>query len=294
MQNGPGGITLTVGNTYTGGTTVNNGVLTVTDDTQLGAGSGGLQVNGPGVAEFESVTTSRTITQSGTGRITVQSGETLTLDAATIQGGTISGPGTIEIQSSTTLDGVRIDTTAIVTLVGETTIENSTNAGVITVPANVTANLNSFTNESSGRITIDGTSSKAEVNEFTSNGYIEVLNGGTLKNGGASVIILGGGSMLNIGYTESIGAGSGPVGGLGGTAADRMGRGFVDLADGGLQALGSAVVRNNGFIDSSTEPDDLSQLHLQYGAIYLFDVNFANGLGDYVDFVSLGGTAKAM
>jgi hypothetical protein len=60
-----------------------------------------------------------------------------------------------------------------------------------------------------------------------------------------------------------------------------------------MQALGSAVIRNNGFIDSSADQNgDPPELLLEYGSTYFYGDSLANGLG-FVDFTTRGGKTVA-
>lgn len=96
-QLGPGGVTLTNTNSYSGGTIIEGGILAVYSDANLGASSGGITFGG-GVLETKSTfTTSRSITLDGPGAISVDPSTTLTA------GGPISGTGSLSKDGTGTL-----------------------------------------------------------------------------------------------------------------------------------------------------------------------------------------------
>ncbi|MBS0632806.1 MAG: autotransporter-associated beta strand repeat-containing protein [Verrucomicrobia bacterium] len=87
-------LTLTGANTYTGGTAVNGGSLTIEGDENLGAGSGGLSFDGGRLAFQEGGATARAITLNAGGGTISTGGVPVTLS------GVISGPGALELHGT--------------------------------------------------------------------------------------------------------------------------------------------------------------------------------------------------
>ncbi|MEH3144174.1 MAG: autotransporter domain-containing protein [Methylobacterium frigidaeris] len=97
---GNGTVTLTGINTYTGGTTLNNGVLAISSDRNLGDASGGLTLRGGVLQTTAALDIRRAVTLGG--QATIQT------DAATTLAGTVGGGGSLTKSgaSSLTLSGV--------------------------------------------------------------------------------------------------------------------------------------------------------------------------------------------
>lgn len=90
IQQGTGTLTLTRVNTYSGGTTIDNGTLSVSSNANLGNSSGALFFNGGTLQTTASFTVSRATTlDAGGGTFAVNAGTTLT------HSGQISGSGTL-------------------------------------------------------------------------------------------------------------------------------------------------------------------------------------------------------
>ncbi len=100
---GLGTLVLSGTNTYEGGTSFDDGVLQVSEDTNLGAATGGLNFFGGTLATTASFGTARTVTLGGLGTFAVASGATLTL------AGSISGAGVLVKEGFGTLvlSGIR-------------------------------------------------------------------------------------------------------------------------------------------------------------------------------------------
>jgi len=89
-KQGSGTLTLNAANSYSGGTTIRGGVLSVSADANLGAASGGLTINGGTLAATASFATNRAVTLAGASGIDVAAPAQLEL------AGIVSGSGSLE------------------------------------------------------------------------------------------------------------------------------------------------------------------------------------------------------
>ncbi|WP_162239974.1 DUF4214 domain-containing protein [Methylobacterium sp. Leaf99] len=97
-QNGPGTVTLSDTNTYTGGTTLSSGTLSVGADNNLGASTGGLTFTGGTLSTTASFAMARAVAiNGGGGTFAEATGTTLTVNGA------ITGVGRLTKQGSGTL-----------------------------------------------------------------------------------------------------------------------------------------------------------------------------------------------
>jgi autotransporter-associated beta strand protein len=104
-------LTLSGANTFSGGTFLQGGTLTISADNNLGASSGGLTFSGGGLKATASVTTSRPVTFTGAGTIVVNPTFTLTLNSglnnAAAAGAAVmnlNGGGTLSIKGNATVN----------------------------------------------------------------------------------------------------------------------------------------------------------------------------------------------
>lgn len=162
-KTGPGTVTLTGANTYTGGTTVSNGTLNLTGNNTLG--TGGLTVNGA-TANLSGDNTYSGGTVLNGGSLTLSGNNTLGTGGITVTSGTAT------VSGNNTYSGGTVVTGGTVTLSGN----NTFGAGVVTL--------------SGGTTTISG------ANSYTGT---TTLNGGTLNLGNSAAI--GSGSLILAGGT---------------------------------------------------------------------------------------------
>jgi fibronectin-binding autotransporter adhesin len=183
---GPGGLTMNgygkltmsnTPNTYSGGTAVLNGTVSVASDAALGTGNVTGSAAGT-LAYTASTSTSRTFNMSG-GTITIPAGKTLTLSGSTVANAYLDGAGAFATGASgATFNGVF--TTPSVTLTSTNAADrflHFDNSGALAVAAGVNGvGLNGFTNQGSGSVTA-GQDSQVSVANFQSYGTLTLAPG---------------------------------------------------------------------------------------------------------------------
>jgi autotransporter-associated beta strand protein len=125
-----GAETLSGANGYTGGTTIQGGVLTASNSSALG--SGPVQVNGPGTLTLTSSLTTGALTDAGT--VNIPASKTLTTSSYVASTGTLQ-LGLTSTGSANTL-GTVVSTGNVVNLSGETVKINVTGVAIATGAAN--------------------------------------------------------------------------------------------------------------------------------------------------------------
>ena len=190
---GPGVLVLNnLANTYAGGITVSGGRLDVSDDAQLGAAN--PTVNPAGTLRYTTtLDTARTFNLNG-GTLEAPIGVTLTLNAATVNGGFLRGAGAFVLTNGTALNGVTSLSSTTLVQSGPVAVTNFSNGGTFTVTGGQTLSWNGGANTTTGRLTVTGT---ANVSDFASSGQLTIQGGGTLSNSGTP-LVLGGGSRTTI------------------------------------------------------------------------------------------------
>ena len=205
----------TVDLALTGGSVVNGGTLSIGGAGEVEIGSGGATFDGG-------------LTVSNQGSISVTSG-TLTLAGATVEGGTITNNGTIEVNANSTIDGgaavnggtVTVDSGATLTF-GNGSLDSGTlnnvsvtDHGAITIASGETLTIggssNTITSGSSATSTIDNSGTFALANSATVTlsgvqiggnitvGINATLTVGTASSGNATGATFDGGTVTNNG-----------------------------------------------------------------------------------------------
>ncbi|QEL26192.1 autotransporter outer membrane beta-barrel domain-containing protein [Bosea sp. F3-2] len=174
IKAGAGTLTLTSDNTYTGGTTIAGGVLSVSRDANLGAATGGLSFTGGALSTMASFDTARTVSLTQAGRFDVAANTELGLT------GIVSGSGDLIKQGGGTL---RLDNGA--NAYGNTLVTAGTLIG----------NARSI----SGNVSNAGTVVFNQATDAAFAGDIGALNGsrGAMIKRGAGVLSLTGMSSLD-------------------------------------------------------------------------------------------------
>jgi autotransporter-associated beta strand protein len=306
---GAGSLTLTGANTYTGGTFINGGTLTVADDTFLGNSSGTITLQGSGQLVFTapSVTTARTFNLNFSSQ-TAAAGQLLTYNGAAVYGGFLHGPGTFVIVGGASLAGVTTSPNAVISQNAAGSFVNFTNGGSLTVAAGAVtpASFSTFTNQGSGSITIAG-NSQVNAAEFQTYGTVTLAPGSMAKptqmtNTGASPLFFNGGSRTFVSIPANAGqfdagidlAGQNAVvaGGLfvnNGYVVDSVGAGNKTIvADFGALVKGAGFYQNSvqtingGKFQSGNSPGKSSFGNFTFGpggvTDYVFAIDDATGM----------------
>ena len=102
---GVGTIVLAAANSYSGGTTITAGTLSISADANLGAASGGLTFNGGTLENTAALTTARAITFNGTGTLKTSADLTVTGVISGASGLTKAGSGRLTLTGNNTYAG---------------------------------------------------------------------------------------------------------------------------------------------------------------------------------------------
>ncbi len=247
-MSGSGVLALSVTNTYSGGTNVLSGIIQVPSDAALGTGN----VTGAtlGTLSFTGTTaTTKSFAMNG-GTITVASGKTVTFNGSQVTGATLDGSGTFATNGAIIDNGNSTASVAIASNSAADRFVHFTNNGTLTFAAGLNpsistaiSNLNGFTNQGSGSVTI-GAGSAINAANFQSYGTLTVLPNTTaaptvFTNTGTAPLGFNGGSRTFIGTSAT---------------ADPTGQNIVDYVDlHGQNAIvaGGLFVNNGGVFDTS-------------------------------------------
>ncbi len=250
---GSGVLTLgNTGNAYSGGTNVLSGTLQVAADAELGTGN--VTGAAAGTLAFTGSTTTARSFAMGLGTITVASGQTVTLNGSVVSGANLDGTGTFATSATNGAHFLTVTSTASVAIASNSAKDqfvHFTNSSPLTFagglnPTVSTAitNLNGFTNEGAGSVTI-GAGSAINASNFQSYGVLTLLPNTTsaptvFTNTGTTPLNFNGGSRTFIGTSGT---------------ADPTGQNIVDYVDlHGSNAIvsGGLFVNNGGIFDTST------------------------------------------
>src|SRR5205823_2462107 len=270
---GPGSIWIITGaNTYTGGTTVQVGTLTVNSGGTLGASTGGLTVNSlfnlPSVLNLNVDQTVGFLSGSvgtATATINIASTKTLTVN----QSSTTSYPGVLAGAGSFTKSG-----SGTLTLSGTNTYSGITkiDGGILSVGS--LANINTASGSNTGNNTFaaiigDGTGGATSLNKSGSGTWI--LTGANTYSGGTNI---SGGTLLVTNTTGS-GTGTGAVNvtaNSSGTLAGGTTNGAGGIS-GAVTVSGNLSPGTSGNGSGTTAILHTGALTLNSGSNYLIDLN---------------------
>ncbi len=195
-------------NTYTGGTNVLSGTLQVPSDSSLGSGN----VTGAtlGTLSFTgSTATTKSFAMNG-GTIAVAAGQTVTFNGNQITSATLDGNGTFATNGVVFDNGTTTSSVAITSTSASDRFIHVVNNAALTFAGGLNpsvstavANLNGFTNEGSGSVTI-GAGSAINAANFQSYGTLTLVPNTTsaptvFTNTGTATLGFNGGSRTFIG-----------------------------------------------------------------------------------------------
>jgi autotransporter-associated beta strand protein len=256
---GNGTLTLTnTPNTYSGGTTVSGGTLSVAADTSLGTGPATATPFGT-LLYTANTTTTRSFPLSG-GTIAASTGATVVFNGSQVSGGYLAGPGAFATGATgAQFAGVTTKANALLTSnSGSDQFINFTNGGAMTVaagiPTGTPVSVNGFTNAGSGSLTI-GAASFVSTADFQTYGTL-TINPATITenfsqttkmtNVGTSQLYFNGGSTTFLGTpATAVFPSSSPQAGNPTFVAG------IDLNGKNAVVAGGLFV-NNGYVDDST------------------------------------------
>jgi outer membrane autotransporter protein len=180
-KTGPGQLILSGANTYTGGTTISESILSVASDTNLGDPNGGLVLNGGELLTTADATIARSVAL--TPRLTVPNILGAALNTTATYSGMISGSGGLTVGNGTD-PGVVVLNNLTNNYTGGTTISNGATLSVAS-----DANLG----DSTIGITFDGGELLAIGNQFSSSRPIllKANNGVLAASGGDTAVFAG-------------------------------------------------------------------------------------------------------
>jgi autotransporter-associated beta strand protein len=285
LKAGSGALALGAANSFQGGVTVNRGTLLVSSNDQLGASGGIVNVVSPGRLTVTGDVTSSRQYFLHNATLQINAGVTLTLTNAELNGGFLSGPGTIKTMAgaefSTTFAGSISQTSVSIDARGADKFVAFTDSGAIALSNQATTTLDGFNNSSFGRLAINGV---ARVRDFNTLGQMTV--GGLVDNIGASDLGFGGVTTISAGGVIDLKAVNALIaGGLvnnNGAFGSSSNTIRVDF-DGflkGAGAFGNVETQNGGVYAPGNSPGGAStnQYNLNGGGVLEFEVSNAMGV----------------
>jgi autotransporter-associated beta strand protein len=215
IKGGSGILALSANNVYSGGTTVSNGVLQISSDANLGAGTGAVILNGGTLSVLNSIVTARSFQVSGTsGAIQVADGATYQINSSIIDGASAgalnkTGAGTLILNGANSYtDSTIVQSGTIQVGTGGTTGSLGTgpvvNNGAILINRSDTATIQGALS-GAGTLTQTGGTLRLAGSNGSYTGDVFVTSG-TLNLAHASGIGVGNLSLTNSILTESTSA----------------------------------------------------------------------------------------
>ncbi len=253
-KTGTGTFTLGATNSYGGGTTVAGGVLSVASDGYLGTGN--VTVDSSGTLLYTGTTTATRFFSLDGGTLSINSGDTLTLDGSEVTGGStpgnLDGPGSLATNATIGAILADIDIVSGATVMSNSPADvfyNDDNDGTLDIGAGVnhagtstTIVFHNFTNDGTGAITI-GAGAEVNAANFQTYGTLTLAPNTpdeptVFTNVGTSLLGFDGGSQTFIGTSGT---------------ADPTGQNidaYMDLHGHNAEVADALFVNNGGVFDT--------------------------------------------
>ncbi len=252
---GAGTLALTAANTYSGGTTLNSGTLSISSDANLGAAGAGLTFNGGTLQTTGNFATDRSIALNAAGGTFMPaSGTKLTLwQPVTGSGGlTMAGAGTLELTGGSTFTGATTVASGTLALAGSGSLASSSGVGLSVAGATFDISASSGTPTIQSLSGVTGTTVNLGGRNLTIDGTASTTFSGTI--GGDGGLTKQGAGTLTLAGTNTYGGSTSIAGGALSISSDASLGGplsYLQLDGGTLQTTaslssGRSVVLGNG------------------------------------------------
>lgn len=262
IKKGTGTLILSGNNTYEGGTTINNGILSVSSDSNLGSTAGELTFDGGALEITSSFTSSRNTALVGTGTVSVAPSSLLNMTGILSGGGVLTkeGLGSLNLSGTNIYSGQ--------TKINEGTLELS-GSGTLGIEKNLLINGGSFAIATgTGTKTVNvlnGGGSEINLNdnvlEVGSGNYSGIISGqGSLKKIGIGALRLSGNNTFNGGLLLEQGI-------LSISSDSNLGMGSVALNGGTLSPLVSMTTGKPISVSASSQIDIPNGVNLTLSGI---------------------------
>jgi autotransporter-associated beta strand protein len=223
---GTGTLTLTGAATYTGGTIIDNGVVAITSDSNLGAVQGGITFNGGTLQINNALSSARAVTLNATG--------TFDIEADTQWSGTIGGSGELQKIGSATLSLTGV---------------NSYQGGTAVLGGTLAIGADSALGAPSGELGIDNATVRATASFATARMVAIGVDGGAVDTQGFA--LSGSGLWAALGPFSKLGSGRLVLSGFGLFQGVQVAAGTLQ-ADGALTATTLSVAQGATLSGSGT------------------------------------------
>ncbi|MEK7388979.1 MAG: autotransporter domain-containing protein [Elusimicrobiota bacterium] len=214
---GAGKLTLSNVNTYSGGTVLDSGILSVSNDNNLGAASGGLVFNGGTLQTTTGISSSRTVVLNGSGAVIDTQNLNSSFSGGISGGGALTtlGNGTVSLTGANTYGGGSVLNTGKLNInndfalgTGALTFNAAgsleTNAANILLANNISLAANGSFNILGNTTTLSGVVSGAGSLNLVSSGTLFLTGNNTFTGG----TLVGANGVLRINKSAGLGTGS--------------------------------------------------------------------------------------